>query len=118
MTGDHGAWADANNSLPHPDVARCLSNLAEIYRYQERYAEAAALHKQALAISEKALGPGHPDIAYSLNDLALTYRDQGSYKEAEPLLIRALSIRENALGFDHQSTRATREALDALRLQS
>ena len=60
-----------------------------------------ALHKRALAIREKALGPEHPDVAVSLNNLAVVYRAQAKYAEAEPLHKRALAIREKALGPDH-----------------
>jgi hypothetical protein len=48
--------------------------LAVLYNRQGRYAEAEALYKRALAILEKALGPGHPDMATSLNNLAEPYR--------------------------------------------
>jgi Tetratricopeptide repeat len=37
---------------------------------QGRYPEAEPLHKRALAIYEKALGPDHPDAALYLNNLA------------------------------------------------
>ena len=57
----------------HPDVAKSLNNLAELYRYQGRYAEAEPLYKRSLAIREKALGPDHPDVAISLNNLASLY---------------------------------------------
>ena len=71
----------------HPQLATSLNNLAEIYRTQGRYAEAAPLHKRALAIREKALGPEHPEVATSLNNLALLYGDQGRYTDAEPLIV-------------------------------
>jgi tetratricopeptide (TPR) repeat protein len=66
-----------------------------------RYGEAEPLYRQALAISEKALGPDHPDVATSLNNLALLYRDEGRFAEAEPLFQQALAIIEMALGPDH-----------------
>ena len=47
----------------HPDVAVSLNNLAGLYAYQGRYADAEPLFKRALAIREKALGPDHPDVA-------------------------------------------------------
>lgn len=40
------------------------------------------LFKRALAIREKALGPGHPDVAQCLNNLALNYQRQGLLEEA------------------------------------
>ena len=61
----------------HPQVGEGLSNLAELYRAQGRYAEAAAFHKRALAIGEKALGSEHPDFAIELNNLAELYKELG-----------------------------------------
>ena len=75
-----------------------LNNLAKLYDAQGKYAEAEPLHKRALQIREKALGPAHPNVATSLNNLALLYDAQGKYAEAEPLHKRALQIREKALG--------------------
>jgi hypothetical protein len=45
----------------HPDTAASLNNLAVVYDAQGRYAAAAPLHQQALAISERVRGPEHPD---------------------------------------------------------
>ncbi len=47
--------------LDHPDVAQSLNNLALLYYAQGRYDVAEPLHKRALAIEEKALGPDHPN---------------------------------------------------------
>jgi tetratricopeptide (TPR) repeat protein len=66
-----------------------------------RYAGAEPLHRRALAIREKALGPEHPDTAESLNNLASLLYEKGDYAEAEPLYRRALAIRERALGPEH-----------------
>jgi class 3 adenylate cyclase/tetratricopeptide (TPR) repeat protein len=81
----------------HPDVARSLSRLGNVYWTQGRYAEAQSVHARALAIGEQALGPNHPDIAWSLTGLGLLCADPA---EAEPLYRRALAIREEALGPD------------------
>ena len=59
------------------------------------------MYNRALAINEKALGPGHPDVATCLNNLAALYRELGDYAKAEPLYKRSLAIREQALGKDH-----------------
>jgi tetratricopeptide (TPR) repeat protein len=102
----------------HPHVAVLLNDLAVAYSGQGRYAEAGPLHARALEILEKKLGPHHPDVAHSLNDLANAYGNQRRYADAEPLYVRALAIREKSLGADHPLTKATREALDALRSRS
>ena len=85
----------------HPDVAKILNNLAELYRAQGRYEEAEPLYERSRAIAEKALGPDHPAVGTSLNNLAELYRAQGRYEEAEPFLKRALVLNKKALGPDH-----------------
>ena len=59
--------------LMHPEVARSLQGLAELYRRQSQYGDAEPLFKRALTIREQALGPEHPEVAKSLNDLARLY---------------------------------------------
>ncbi len=66
-------------------MAGSLNNLGGLYQDQGTYAESEPLHKRALAIREKALGPYHPRVATSLNNLGLVYHAQGKYAEAEPL---------------------------------
>ncbi len=56
-------------------MATSLNNLAALYHAQGTEAE--PLYKRALAILEKALGPGHPLVATSLNNLAELYKAQG-----------------------------------------
>src|SRR5262245_36227987 len=63
----------------HPDTARSLHELAEIYYTQEKYEEAEPLYKRALAINEAALGADHPNTAISLHNLANLYYAQGKY---------------------------------------
>ena len=55
----------------HPDIARMLDNLANLYQVQGRYAEGETLFKQALAMREKAF------LSAGLN------REQGGYLDAE-----------------------------------
>jgi CHAT domain-containing protein/predicted transcriptional regulator len=68
-----------------PPVATVLSNLADLYQAQDRYANAEPLLKRALLIRQKALGPDHPDIAVSLNALSDLYSRQNRYADALPL---------------------------------
>jgi class 3 adenylate cyclase/tetratricopeptide (TPR) repeat protein len=88
-------------SREHPDVAIQLNNLAYLYRAAGRLAEAEPLLKEALAITERALGREHPDIAISLNSLARLYRESGRYGEATSALKEAISISENMVGREH-----------------
>ena len=56
----------------HPDVARSLNNLADLYDgLPGRVRDAERLFERALAIRESTVGPDHPDTAKSLNNLAL-----------------------------------------------
>ncbi len=90
-----------------PRYAETVNNLALLYHAQGRYIEAEPLHRRALAIREKALGPEHPHVALSLNNLAGIYQTQGRFGEAEPLDQRSLTINEKALGPEHPNTTIT-----------
>jgi hypothetical protein len=65
-----GSRRAKTRGLEHPSVALGLTDLAELYSLQGRYAEAEPLYKQALAIRKKALPPDHPDVAQSRKNLA------------------------------------------------
>ena len=91
----------SETSEQHSNLALELYWLAELYRLQGRYTEAAPLYTRALDIQERQLGADHPDVAQSLNNLALLYQSQGRYTEAAPLYTRALDIQERQLGADH-----------------
>lgn len=79
-------------------VAVPLNDLAMFYYRAERYADAEPLHKRALEIQEKILGPTHPDVIQTLHNLAALYYAQENYAESEVLLKRALDILHQALG--------------------
>ncbi len=82
-----------------------LLNRAASYLFERgRHAEAVALHRQALELREKKLGPKHLDTAQSLNNLAEVYRELGLNSKALPLFERATEICEKALGPDDPIT--------------
>jgi serine/threonine protein kinase/Tfp pilus assembly protein PilF len=85
----------------HPDIAKCLNNLAIVALDQNRLKDAESLHQRALGIRERTLGPDDPAIATSLNNLSNLLRRQGRLEDAEPLQLRALAIYERALGPNH-----------------
>jgi len=96
------ALAEAEKSAKdEPRLATSLNNLAELYRTQGRYGEAAPLFQRALSIRERLLGPKHAQVATVLNNLALVYYAQARYGEAEPLHKRALEIWEKRYGPQH-----------------
>jgi Flp pilus assembly protein TadD len=65
---------------------------------QGKYAEAAAVAREALSLTERVLGKEHPGTLTSVNNLAALYKAQGRLAEAEPLFKRALEARERVLG--------------------
>ena len=75
----------------HPDVARSLNNLADLYERQARYDDAEPLYRRALAIREAALGPDHPDLVTSLNNLASLYQTEGRGADALPIVQRLIA---------------------------
>ncbi len=83
--------AEATVGPNHLDVATSLTNVADLFRVQGRYAKAEPLYKCALKIRERLLGPDHLEVAASLSDLALLYKYRAIrwFQEAEALEIRA-----------------------------
>ena len=81
----------------HPDVARSLNNLANLYHDRGDYAKAEPLYQRALAIREKSLGPEHPDVADSLNSLARLYVAKNDIAQAVTFQSRANAISERNL---------------------
>ena len=86
----------------HPDTARTLNALGEVYLSQEYHSdEVESMLQQALAIRQQLLGAEHPDVAQTLYNMANLYRAQGAYIKAEPLYLQALRIRETVFGINH-----------------
>jgi len=83
-------------------VALGLSNLADHYRIQGKYAEAEPLYKRALTINEKALGPEHPEVAQSLENYSALLHKTGRSDEATTLEARAKAIRAKHAGKNPQ----------------
>jgi tetratricopeptide (TPR) repeat protein len=89
--------------LEFTEAARLL-NLAGYYLVQRaQYSQAEPLHRRALVINERALGPEHPHTATSLSWMAIVKVREGHVSEAESLYRRALAIYEKALPPDHPS---------------
>lgn len=65
MPGMHLAEREALQATEHPELARQLESLADIYRAQGRYLEAIDLMRRVLPIRERVFGVGHPEVARS-----------------------------------------------------
>ena len=59
--------------------------MAATYTGQGKYAEAAGLQEEALAVEKRVLGEEHPDTLTTTGNLASTYKMQGRYAEAAAL---------------------------------
>ncbi|MGC2413613.1 MAG: tetratricopeptide repeat protein [Stellaceae bacterium] len=80
------------------DIARSLSQLANLYLRGGRAGEALPLFEQATAIDQGRLGATHPFIADDLHDLGLAYEALKRPDEARAALIAAVDILERGAG--------------------
>jgi tetratricopeptide (TPR) repeat protein len=109
-------WASAAVLLPHvlalceyivhePMAAeaggRLLGAAGNYLRGRAAYAEAEPLLREALSISESALGSDHPDMSRRNNDLGLMLWTTGRHAEAEPFFRSAITKAENTQGREH-----------------
>jgi tetratricopeptide (TPR) repeat protein len=94
--------ATMEKSLPgDPILAGSLNNVAQFYRAQRRFPEAAELFNQALAIYVASYGDNHTLTATVINNLAGTYLSDRKFEAAEKLYRRGLAASEKLLGPDH-----------------
>lgn len=77
------------------------SDLSLLLAQQARYREANPLARQAVADSERRLGPHHPETLRSINRLARVLDAWGAHAEAEPMHRRVLAGIEREFGPDH-----------------
>lgn len=112
-------WPDCQRYLPQalvcaglieqwnillPEAAQLLDQAGGYLSERAQYEEAKVLLKQAVLVSEQALGQYHSETAQRLSNLAWAYSNQGSIDEAGPLFQQALAIREQVLGLEHLNT--------------
>jgi len=83
-----------------PELAVSLNTLADVLGRRDRFAEAEELHREALALQVRSLGPRHPGVAATLTLLGhRVARDR--LAGARELYERALEIRRSSLAPDH-----------------
>ena len=74
-------------------IASVLCNLATVHQARRRYAEAARLFQQAIAMTEKVLGSKHPKLAKRLAGYARLLEKMNDPTRAEKLRERVRAIR-------------------------
>lgn len=83
----------ANQVLP---IAEAYDNVAYLFHYLERYAEAIPFCQTALALYTKMLGEKYyPTTVAANNNLAVLYERANRHVEAEQILERTLAVLEN-----------------------
>ncbi|MEM1054355.1 MAG: serine/threonine-protein kinase [Bacteroidota bacterium] len=87
----------------HVQTAQVLNDYAALLLSVGRPADALALHREALAMRERLLGPLHPHVAQSLSAVGWVLQTQARYAEAEDLYRRALEARRSHFGSTHVS---------------
>lgn len=85
----------------HPNNARTLDKLAELYRTHHKFEGAEQLHLRSLDLRRRSLGREHPDTCVSLRNLVETYLMQSKFNEAEEHAVQWLAIAESTLGPEH-----------------
>ncbi|MCC6591376.1 MAG: tetratricopeptide repeat protein [Bryobacterales bacterium] len=85
-----------------PEGGVALNDLGFLYENTERYKQAEALYRRALAAHQRVHGAKHPEVATTLNNLGSTLGAQGRFTEAEPLVRRALTMFEQTLTPVHE----------------
>ncbi len=82
----------------HPDIALTLANLGHFERDLDDYAAAIATLREAVRVTEVALGPRHPQRAMIGTVLGTTLLEQGDYAGAGAELASADAIYLEGLG--------------------
>jgi CHAT domain-containing protein/tetratricopeptide (TPR) repeat protein len=85
----------------HPYYAAVLEQVAAELFFLQRFQEAEATHKRAIAILEKNPGPNQSELLTALKNLAFQYQIQGRLADAEPLHKRVLLILQQEWGPQH-----------------
>ena len=101
---DPEARSDLSETLQYrnnPYAFTCMTNLATIYRDQERWPEAEMLQKKAFDISSAILGADHPQTLLGMVYIAATYVYWRRLDEAEELYLEVLDSPSAVLSTQH-----------------
>jgi tetratricopeptide (TPR) repeat protein len=100
--------------IPSHRFAIGLTNLANLYLAQRKYAKAWPLIERLIAVQEEALGPNHPELEATLQTLAGLHTDHGDYAGAESFYQRLLEIQGKTRGPEHLDYAAALERYSLL----
>lgn len=91
-----------------------LCGLGDALAGQDRYVEAEAAYREAVAGFLASERPEHPEVAYCLHNLADTLTSQGRASEAEDAYRESIRRKERSLGARHYEVGASMNNLAAL----
>jgi eukaryotic-like serine/threonine-protein kinase len=84
-----------------PEVEADLRDvIGDTYHAIGQYTQAEAMHRKALSLRKRVLGPQHPSVAISLSGLGDALGDQGKFAQAKEAYGDALTLRRNTLPKD------------------
>ncbi len=98
--------------------AQLDNNLGVLCYAEERWDEALARQRSALAARENAYGSDSPFVAASLSNIGLIHYAQGHFDEAVAIHRRAVAIAERAYGAQHPKVAELKENLGAALLDA
>ena len=98
-------------------VTRAVDGLADLYRGQQRWSEAAPLYDRSVRSWERLLGPDQPRLATSLQNLAIVYLRLDRHDEASSLATRAAGIFERSFGVDSAEAARARQVVQSARAE-
>ena len=87
-------------------LADAMSNLAQVFHFRGKLAEADSLYRESLALRRELHDSLHPSISESLNNLAGVLFDRGQRDSALAMYRQALALDERLNGPEHPAVSA------------
>eukprot|EP00003_Mantamonas_plastica_P004311 TRINITY_DN1340_c0_g4_i3.p1 TRINITY_DN1340_c0_g4~~TRINITY_DN1340_c0_g4_i3.p1 ORF type:complete len:297 (+),score=84.74 TRINITY_DN1340_c0_g4_i3:1099-1989(+) len=87
-----------------PEVARTLTNLANLYRKMKRLKEAEEMYAESLEIRTRVFGENHSEVASTYNAMAQLFQYKREYGRVEELYRKAIEINTATVGGGHPNT--------------
>lgn len=81
----------------HPDVLKCMQNLADCYSFQRNHKKSIELYKRVLSTQEKRGVADKSKLVVTLAKLAKAYEKQGQLKEANSYYKQAITQGQQVL---------------------
>jgi tetratricopeptide (TPR) repeat protein len=94
-----------------------MEQLAVALAAEQHYPEAEELHRRALAIDRRVLGPLHPNTLDVQHSIAVNYQDEKKYQEAEAAYSEVIQLRRQGHGEGSSDFDQELAALGTVRLE-